>query len=149
MSDSIICVVDIETDGPLIVTNSMLSFAAAAFNGDGGEIASFSRNLHPLENGQADPRVAAWWQTQPPDAWAEITRSPKAPAEAMADFAAWVRGLGGERLFAAYPLVFDAPWIDWYLRKFTDATLCDPFRPALFSAGRASTFPHMFKRSWA
>ena len=51
MSDSIICVVDIETDSPLIGTNSMLSFAAAAFNGDGGEIASFSRNLHPLENG--------------------------------------------------------------------------------------------------
>ncbi len=133
MVGSIICFVDIETDGPLIGVNAMRSFAAVALDDAAAEVGSYNCNLSPFDGAQVDPKTEAWWRTQP-EAWANITRDPKPSALGMAAFAAWVRTLPAPRLYAAYPLIFDGPWIDWYLRRFTDATLCDPFRPgALFS----------------
>ena len=37
----------------------------------------------------------------------------------MDDFVAWVRGLPGPRMFAAFPIAFDGTWMDFYLRRFT------------------------------
>ncbi len=38
----------------------------------------------------------------------------------MPRFAAWVRSLSGQPIFAAHPLAFDGSWIDYYLRRFAD-----------------------------
>ena len=53
--------------------------------------------------------------------------------EAMADFVAWVQGLGDERELVASPLGFDGPYVDYYLRRFTAYSVARaPTRPRLF-----------------
>lgn len=118
----IYCFVDIETDGPVPGEHSLLSFACIALTESGHEIDSFSRNLHPLEGAEADPETAAWWQAQPAT-WDEITTDRADPASAIPDFTRWLEGLPGEPVFAADPLIFDALWIDWYLRHFAGQRL--------------------------
>ncbi len=140
MNGPIICFIDIETDGPLAGSNSMLSLGCVAYRETGTEVSAFARNLCLLEGAMPDPAVAKWWQTQP-EAWAAVRRDPASPANAMAEFVDWARALGVQRLYAAYPLIFDAPWIDWYLRKFTDWTLCDPFRPNPLFEGTGIDIP--------
>ena len=124
----IICFVDIETDGPTPGIHSMLSLGSAAYTMDGEEVSTFGANLLALDGSRADPRVEQWWSTQP-EAWAAISCDRQSPVDVMRQFVAWVRQLGDQCLYAAYPVVFDGAWIDWYLRKFTDATLCYPFWP--------------------
>lgn len=51
--------------------------------------------------------------------WAAATDGARPPGQVMADFAAWVHGLGDKRVFAAAPLAFDGTWTDYYLRRFT------------------------------
>jgi hypothetical protein len=67
MVGSIICFVDIETDGPLIGVNAMRSFAAVAFDDAATEVGSYSCNLSPFEGAQvavgaehAVARFGAW-----------------------------------------------------------------------------------------
>jgi len=37
----------------------------------------------------------------------------------MTRYVDWVKGLPGQRMFAASPIAFDGGWIDFYLRRFT------------------------------
>nr|WP_237182577.1 3'-5' exoribonuclease [Roseomonas marmotae] len=109
-------VVDIETDGPDPGPHSMLSFGCVATDAEGvrGE---FSTTLDTLPGATGDAGTLAWWATQP-EAWAAARRDPLPPEQAMARFVAWLRGLPAKPVFAACPLIFDAFWIDWYLRRF-------------------------------
>ena len=75
---------DVEADGPIPGPHSMLSFASAAFGADKKLLGTFERNLQTLPGASADPRTAAWWQTQP-EAWAACRKDPREPAQAMAD----------------------------------------------------------------
>ncbi|MDB5368887.1 MAG: polymerase subunit epsilon [Roseomonas sp.] len=109
-------VTDIETDGPNPGAHSMLSFGCVATDAAGAR-GEFTINLAPLEGAAGDPRTMQWWATQP-EAWAASTTGAVPPAEAMARFAAWVRGLPAPPVFAACPLAFDGTWMDWYLRRF-------------------------------
>ena len=55
MAREIFVSTDVEADGPIPGPHSMLSFASVAFDEDGNELASFSRNLALLDGavGQA------------------------------------------------------------------------------------------------
>ncbi len=49
--------VDIESDGPIPIRNSMLSFGAAAFTEDGELVGKFTRNLELLPGATQDPKT--------------------------------------------------------------------------------------------
>jgi hypothetical protein len=51
--------------------------------------------------------------------WAAATINPEPVPDVMARYVAWIKALPGRSLFAASPLAFDGPWIDYYLRRFT------------------------------
>jgi len=108
---------DIETDGPIPGANSMLSFASIAYDGEGRELGTFAANLETLPEATPDVRTMEWWQTQPA-AWAACRRDPRAPADAMADYDAWLRSLRGRPVFVAYPLLFDMMFVYWYQIRF-------------------------------
>jgi hypothetical protein len=109
---------DVEADGPIPGPHSMLSFASAAFRGDKSLVGTFTRNLETLPGARADPKTAAWWQTQP-EAWAACRRDPCAPQQAMAEYRDWLRGLPGKPVFVGYPAAYDFMFVYWYLIKFT------------------------------
>lgn len=108
---------DIETDGPIVGRNSMLSLGSAAFTEDKQLIASFSANLETLPGAAPDPKTAAWWATQP-EAWAACRLNPERPQQAIQRYVDWLRALPGKPVFVAYPSAFDFPFVYWYLTEF-------------------------------
>jgi len=113
------CFLDIEVDGPDPGRHSMLSFACAAYDEAEREIGTFARNLVPLPGAVRSPKTMQFWATVP-EAWAFINSEQEDPAQAMADFVAWTATLPEERVLCCHPIIFDAFWLDWYLRKFVD-----------------------------
>lgn len=124
---------DVETDGPIPGPHSMLSFGSAAFAADGTLLSTFDANLHTLPDAAGDPKTMAWWQTQP-EAWAACRENLRDPAEAMAAYVAWVKGLPGKPVFVAYPAGFDFLFVYWYLIRFAGES------PFSFSALDVKTF---------
>jgi hypothetical protein len=119
-SDQTVYVVtDIECDGPWPGRNSLLSFGSVAVRADGTLLGEFEAVLKGLPGAAPDPDTYAWFQTIP-EMWAAATTDPRPPADVMADFVTWVRGLPRPRVFAASPVAFDGMWIDYYLRRFAD-----------------------------
>lgn len=111
-------VTDIEADGPWPGANSMRSFASVAVDARGSELGEFEAVLEPLPGAAPNPDTLAWFRTQP-EAWAAATSDPRPIPDVMGEFAEWVAGLPGPRMFAACPIAFDSGWIDYYLRRFT------------------------------
>jgi hypothetical protein len=109
---------DIETDGPVPGLHSMLSFASAAYLADKTLVGTFSANLETLPGATAHAETMKWWETQP-EAWAASRRDLRSPAEAMSEYAAWLKQLPGKPVFVGYPVVFDYMFVQWYLHKFT------------------------------
>lgn len=110
-------VTDIEADGPTPGENSMLSFASVAVGEDGTEYGSFETVLQSLPEAAPHERTLAWFKTQP-EAYAAATRDPQSAELEFKRYQHWIRELPGEPAFAAHPLMFDGPWIDFYLRRF-------------------------------
>ncbi len=124
----IYCFLDIEVDGPTPGVNSMLSLGFAAFDEDGCELDVFEINLDALEGARGAENVMAWWRTQP-EAWAHIRHNTVPPAAGMERCLSWLESLGPELALAAHPLMFDGIWLDWYLRRFCNASVFrGPFR---------------------
>lgn len=115
-------VTDIEVNGPTPGEQSMLAFASVALDAEGEEIDCFQAVLETLPGAREDPVTMAWFKGFP-EAWAAATRDPQPPQEVMQHYAAWVRNLPGQPIFAAQPLAFDGAWIDYYLRRFTGIRL--------------------------
>ena len=109
---------DVETDGPVPGLHSMLSFASAAYLADKTLLATFSANLETLPGATGHPETMKWWETQSA-AWAACRQNLQAPAEAMQQYAVWLKALPGRLVFVGYPVVFDYMFIQWYLHKFT------------------------------
>ncbi len=112
---------DVETDGPIPGSHSLLSFASAAYRADKTLLGTFRANVRTLPEARPDPHTAAWWKTQP-EAWEASTRDPREPDEAMKDYRSWVETLPGTPVFVAFPLAFDFLFIHWYLIRFTGGT---------------------------
>lgn len=110
-------VTDIEADGPDPSRHSMISFASVALDEERGVVGQFSVNLAARDDRVCDSHTMKWWSTQPL-AYEASTIDPRDPCEAMNDFAEWVEGFTGWRVFAARPLLFDGAWIDEYLKTY-------------------------------
>ncbi len=127
MAERIYVVTDIEVDGFVPGPHSMLCFASVGVTASGEQVGEFEAVLEPLPGSQHDPRVWEWFQSQPPAVLAAATAHPRPVPDVMADFVAWVKGLGPEREFVASPLGFDANYVDHYLRRFTNHAVCPGF----------------------
>jgi DNA polymerase III alpha subunit (gram-positive type) len=108
---------DIETDGPIAGTHSILSIGSAAFSPEGDCLGTFSVNLETLPEAAPDPRTMQWWATQR-EAWAACRQDSQDPARAIRTYLDWLRSLPGRPVFVAYPSAFDFPFVYWYLLRF-------------------------------
>ncbi len=108
---------DVEVDGPIPGPHSMLSFASAAFLSDKTLASTFSANLELLPGASGHADTMAWWSKHP-EAWQASRRDLRVPAEAMADYVAWLDALPGKPVFVGYPAAFDFLFIYWYLMRF-------------------------------
>ncbi|HEV3004249.1 MAG TPA: hypothetical protein VGX78_07290 [Pirellulales bacterium] len=124
---------DVETDGPIPGTHSMLSFASAAYLADKSLAGTFEVNLETLPGAAPHPETMAWWR-QHPEAWSEARRDPEAPETAMPRYVAWIKGLPGRPVFVAYPAGFDFLFVYWYLIRFAGES------PFSFSALDVKTY---------
>lgn len=115
-------VTDCEFDGPAPGTHSMLAFASVAISDAGAVIGEFEAVLEPLQGAVKDDRTMAFWR-QHPQAWAAATENAEPPAQVMRRFVRWIGTFPGEPTFAAHPVALDAPWIDYYLRRFVGRPL--------------------------
>ena len=114
--------VDVETDGPCPIVNSMLSLGAVVFTVDEVmEDRSFAVNLQTLPDAVQNQETMDWWAKQG-NAYA-LTRIGATPANlVMNSFAAWVENVGktfkSRPVFAAYPAGFDFTFVYVYLNYF-------------------------------
>jgi hypothetical protein len=115
-------VTDCEFDGPIPGANSMLSFGSVAVSATGSILGEFEAVLGPLEGAVRDANTMAFWHRHP-DAWAASTENPELPSDVIGRFVDWVRSFGGEPIFTAHPLAVDAPWFDYYLKRFMSRPL--------------------------
>ena len=109
---------DIETNGPQVGKNSILSLASAAFLDDKTLIDSFSVNLEVLPDGEEHKITMAWWQKQP-KAWHAARQHCIPPEHGMAQYLAWLNELPGRPIFVGYPIAFDFSFVVYYLERFT------------------------------
>ena len=108
---------DIEADGPIPGTYSMLSFASAAYMADKIMVDTFQANLETLPNASSDPEAMLWWDAHP-EAWEENRRDLRPAEEAMPEYVDWLNKLPGKPVFVAYPASYDFMFIYWYLIQF-------------------------------
>jgi hypothetical protein len=108
---------DVETDGPIPGPHSMLSFASAAFRGDGSLVDTFTRNLELLPGAAGHPATMDWWGKNAV-AWDACRANPSNPVVAMQEYVAWLGTLPGKPVFVAYPAGFDFLFVYWYLMRF-------------------------------
>ena len=116
------CVCDVETDGPIPGVHALRSLAIAAFDEAGDEISAYQATVEPLPGTHPDEATMAWWATEPV-AWAATTKDPRPAEVVLPELMAWLDALPRPRVFVAHPLLFDGPWLDAYLQRFTTQRL--------------------------
>ena len=109
---------DVETDGPIPGSNSLLSIGSAAYSVDKKLISTFSVNLETLPGAKPHPKTTLWWQAHQ-EASEAARNNPKPPVEAMFAYLAWLKSLPGKPVFVGYPAGFDFLFVYWYLIQFT------------------------------
>lgn len=115
--DDIFFSVDIETDGPIPIVNSMLSLGCAAFKYDGTLLDIFEVNLEPLASAVQDPDTMNFWEKNQ-EAWNHSTNNPVDPKEAMRSFSEWVITTSGgmPRVAVCFPAGFDFTFLYVYFK---------------------------------
>ena len=117
--------VDVETDGPIPGTYSMLSvgivvagcFDGRAFRRADPTARTFYAELKPISD-QWQPEALAVNNLDR----ARLVESGRDPRDAMSDAAAWVTAQagGGRPVMVAFPVAFDWAFLYWYLVSFSD-----------------------------
>jgi len=132
--------VDIETDGPIPGTYSMLSLGAVALKADKTVLGEFEINLETLPNAKQSESTMEWWsQPEQRDAWEYARKDPKDPKYAMEKFVEWVKSFEGKPVFVGWPVAFDFTFVYWYIINFLgDKT--SPFGRMGFSAVDVGSF---------
>ena len=114
--------IDIEANGPSPITNSMLSFAVAAFTLDKHLIGTFSRNLEERPGTSPDPGTVVWWNRshENREAYAATRKDLVSPEQSVVDLRTWANEFKEfHRLAAAaYPASYDAMWVQSYVCAF-------------------------------
>ncbi len=115
---------DVETDGPIPGTFSMLSFGLAVAGTSDGvsfercdpERQTFYRELRPISERVDDETLAVSGLDRE-----RLLEDGSEPADAMTDAARFVREVAGEGtpVLVAYPLAFDWAWLHWYFVTFS------------------------------
>ncbi|HEY4347798.1 MAG TPA: 3'-5' exoribonuclease [Gaiellaceae bacterium] len=116
---------DIEADGPIPGTFSMLSFGlAVAARYDGREFvratsgeATFYRELQPIsERFESEALAVSGLDRE------QLQRTGQPPRTAMSEAYRWVRDVAGDArpVLVAYPLSYDWLWLYWYFVSFSD-----------------------------
>lgn len=118
MKELIYVSTDIETNGPHIGRNSILSLASAAFLHNKELVSTFTINLKELEGGEENPVTMQWWK-QFPEAFKKTRENPVKPSDAMKKYVSWLKDLPGHPVFVGYPLAFDFSYVVYYLERFT------------------------------
>lgn len=146
--------IDIETDGPIPIQNSMLSFGCVAFDSEfpGRVLGTFSRNLLPLPGAHADPRtMKEFWELNP-KAWEAATTNQVPAAEAMTDFVNWVKSFDEcKHVAVCSPAGFDYTFMYVYMIMFAGES---PFSfscldlKSYASAMLKTSYRNSGKRSW-
>lgn len=127
-------VVDIEADGPIPGSYSMISLGAVAASVENGLVAEFEINLEPLASASTHPATMHWFNTEAPRALAYARANPVAPGLAVHRFLEWARGLAEPRVLAACPSPFDFMWLNWYLHEFAGDELKPPTLDPVFTS---------------
>src|SRR5450755_3336340 len=96
---------DVEVDGPIPGSYSMLSFASAAYRADKTLISTFTANLDLLPGASSHPETMAWWAARPEE-WAASRKDLRDPSEAIGDYVKWLDTLPGKPVFVGYPAAF-------------------------------------------
>jgi 3' exoribonuclease, RNase T-like len=115
---------DVETDGPIPGTYSMLSFGLAVAGRSDGErferldpeLHTFYRELRPISDRVDEETLAVSGLDR-----ARLGRSGADPAAAMTEAARFIREAAGDGtpILVAYPLAFDWSWLHWYFVSFS------------------------------
>lgn len=112
MSDTYISV-DIEASGPIPGEYSMLSLGACVVGATGN---NFYVELKPItKNFDPESLAVAGFDLE------QLARDGVEPAQAMRDFAAWLKTVtprDSQLVFAAYPLAFDWMFVAYYFNRF-------------------------------
>jgi len=112
--------IDVETDGPCPVKNSMLSLGAAAFvHNSERPIDTFEANLERLPGAVEDPATMAWWGKNM-EAYERTRTYLEEPGAAMKRFSKWLDKLPvqGKRVAACFPAGFDFTYVYVYSHLF-------------------------------
>lgn len=112
---------DIEANGPIPGSYSMLSLASAAYLADKTLISTFTINLKVLPKAREDPKTMEWWG-QYPQAWESCRQNCREPYQAMHEYVKWIHHLPGRPVFVAYPASYDFMFVYWYLMEFIGAS---------------------------
>lgn len=115
---------DVETDGPVPGTYSMLSFGLAVAGRSDGvrferldpERQTFYRELRPISASVDEETLAVSGLDRD-----RLLAAGEAPATAMTDAARFVTEAAGDGtpVLVAYPLAFDWAWLHWYFVTFS------------------------------
>ncbi len=116
-------VIDVECDGRIPGTNSMLGFGAVATNIIGENLGEFEINMFPLEDCISDKNTMKWFNNSAKEAFEYLNKNQVTPEEALNKFGNWLLSLPAPRVMAAHPAPFDYMWIHWYFKKYLNDKL--------------------------
>ncbi len=104
--------VDIEADGPCPADFSMVCFGAVVVE-PGLSRTYYGGLIKPVSDKWIPEAIAVSGFTR------EQAQAGRAPADVMAEFVAWLKGLRGQPRFVSDNNCFDWQFVNWYLWHFT------------------------------
>lgn len=105
--------IDVECDGPLIGTHSMISFGAVVI--DKGLEKRFYAELKPIGDQYIEEALSVSGFSR------EKTLTFKDPKEVMIEFEQWLKSLNDRIVFWSDNNGFDFAWMNWYFLTFIGA----------------------------
>ena len=108
---------DIETNGPHIGKNSILSLASAAFMENKTLVSTLTINMDTLPDGEENTLTMTWWKNFP-EAWQAARQQCVPPKAGMTQYVNWLNQLPGRPIFVGYPVAFDFSFVVYYLERF-------------------------------
>ena len=112
--------IDIETDGPNPMRNSIRSIGAAIYNDKGKKLGEFYKKLEQLPGHQPSEYTLNnfWLKPENKAAWEEAQKDPENPHKVMEKFSEWVDSFPGVKVAVAQPVSFESAWIWSYCCEF-------------------------------
>lgn len=110
-----IIAVDIEADGPIPGTHSMLALGAVAFDWNEKELGAFEIHLEP--SGSTTHKATMEWWAKHPEAWAHVQTDRIDSYTGMHRFMRWVEPFAPV-VYLCGPVGFDFTFLRWYAIQY-------------------------------